>query len=86
MLAAAAALVGCGSRGSSACTSPGRSTFVFVATPRSGDHVSSGFGVEGCSSTFEGNVVWTLSGRSGRCSHTATRRAEAGSRGGSGSG
>ena len=40
--------------------------FIFVADPRSGDRVSSGFQVRGCSSTFEANVNWRLRGRDGR--------------------
>ncbi|MDA0364253.1 MAG: Gmad2 immunoglobulin-like domain-containing protein [Chloroflexi bacterium] len=39
--------------------------FVFVTTPESGDEVVSGFGVEGCSRTFESNVKWVLYDRSG---------------------
>jgi hypothetical protein len=41
-------------------------SFVFVESPASGDRVSSGFKVEGCSSTFEGTVNWQLVGRNGR--------------------
>ncbi len=67
MLVAAAAAGGCGGKsGSSACASPGKAAFVFVETPRSGDRVSSGFTVKGCSSTFEGNVIWILRSRTGR--------------------
>ena len=67
MLIAAAAAGGCGGKsGSDACSSPGRAAFVFVETPRSGDRVSSGFAVKGCSSTFEGNVTWSLRSRTGR--------------------
>lgn len=40
--------------------------FIFVADPRSGDRVSSGFQVRGCSSTFEANLNWRLRGRDGR--------------------
>jgi hypothetical protein len=40
--------------------------FVFVESPASGDRVSNGFKVHGCSSTFEGTVTWQLVGRNGR--------------------
>lgn len=40
--------------------------FIFVDDPRSGDRVSSGFRVSGCSSTFEASVNWRLRGRDGR--------------------
>jgi hypothetical protein len=40
--------------------------FVFVVTPASGDRVSSGFEVSGCSSTFEGSLEWRLEARDGR--------------------
>jgi hypothetical protein len=65
-------LLGCGRSGpdSGTCAAgahaPRGSTFVFVRTPSSGDRVSSGFRVEGCSSTFEANVIWTLRARDGR--------------------
>lgn len=39
--------------------------FIFVVAPRSGERVSSGFGVRGCSSTFEATVNWRLRGRDG---------------------
>lgn len=39
--------------------------FVFVSRPRSGERVSSGFTVEGCSRTFESNVPWKLLDASG---------------------
>ena len=55
-----------GKNRSSACASPGKAAFVFVETPRSGDRVSTGFTVKGCSSTFEGNVIWSLRSRTGR--------------------
>ena len=42
------------------------SAFVFVESPASGDRVSNGFKVHGCSSTFEGTVTWLLVGRNGR--------------------
>ena len=61
MLVAAAAAGGCGGKsGSSACASPGKAAFVFVETPRSGEPLSSGFTVKGCSRTFAGNVIWIL--------------------------
>jgi Immunoglobulin-like domain of bacterial spore germination len=40
--------------------------FIFVEDPRSGERVSSGFQVRGCSSTFEASVNWRLRGRDGR--------------------
>ena len=40
--------------------------FVFVESPASGDRVSNGFKVDGCSSTFEGTVTWQLVARNGR--------------------
>jgi len=67
VLIAAAAAGGCGGKSSSdACSNAGKAAFVFVEAPRSGDRVSSGFTVKGCSSTFEGNVVWWLRSRTGR--------------------
>jgi hypothetical protein len=39
--------------------------FVFVQAPRSGERVSNGFRVTGCSSTFEATVNWRLRGRNG---------------------
>lgn len=39
---------------------------IFVEDPRSGERVSSGFQVRGCSSTFEASVNWRLRGRDGR--------------------
>jgi hypothetical protein len=39
--------------------------FIFVDAPRSGERVSSGFRVTGCSSTFEATVNWRLRGRDG---------------------
>jgi hypothetical protein len=39
--------------------------FVFVDDPKSGERVSSGFRVSGCSSTFEASVNWRLRGRDG---------------------
>jgi hypothetical protein len=35
-------------------------SFVFLSTPHSGERVSSGFTVRGCSRTFESNVPWKL--------------------------
>jgi hypothetical protein len=40
--------------------------FVFVEDPKSGERVSSGFRVSGCSSTFEASVNWRLRGRDGK--------------------
>lgn len=40
-------------------------TFIFVKSPHSGERVSSGFTVSGCSRTFESNVVWRLLARDG---------------------
>lgn len=40
--------------------------FIFVDDPSSGERVSSGFQVRGCSSTFEASVSWRLRGRDGR--------------------
>lgn len=39
--------------------------FVFVQSPHSGDRVSTGFTVSGCSRTFESTVVWKLKARDG---------------------
>jgi len=69
---AASALAGCVGDGDEAnvCADHehalSRSPFVFVQEPRSGERVSSGFRVSGCSSTFEANVTWQLRGRDGR--------------------
>lgn len=41
-------------------------SFVIVETPRSGQRVSSGFVVTGCSRTFESNVNWILKNRNGQ--------------------
>jgi Immunoglobulin-like domain of bacterial spore germination len=38
---------------------------IFVKAPPSGERVSSGFRVTGCSSTFEATVNWRLRGRDG---------------------
>lgn len=40
-------------------------SFVIATTPRAGDRVNSGFGVAGCSRTFESNVQWRLTARDG---------------------
>jgi hypothetical protein len=40
--------------------------FIFVEDPRSGERVSSGFEVRGCSSTFEASVNWRLRDRTGK--------------------
>lgn len=69
--AAAAAAAGCGGgRTAGVCANADgaltSTAFVFVQSPRSGERVSSGFRVAGCSSTFEANVVWRLRGRDGR--------------------
>jgi hypothetical protein len=66
-------LAGCGGGGggekADACASaegaPGNTAFVFVQAPNSGERVSSGFLVTGCSSTFEATVNWRLRGRDG---------------------
>lgn len=42
------------------------SAFVFVQAPGSGERVTSGFRVSGCSSTFEATLDWQLLGRDGR--------------------
>jgi hypothetical protein len=69
---AATVLAGCagGSDEADVCANDNgalsRSPFVFVQVPRSGERVSSGFRVSGCSSTFEANVTWHLRGRDGR--------------------
>ncbi len=39
--------------------------FVIATAPAAGARVSSGFGVSGCSRTFESTVVWRLHGRDG---------------------
>jgi hypothetical protein len=71
MLAATAALAGCGGGGSASACKNGdgaldNAAFVFVQSPATGERVSSGFRVSGCSSTFEGNVIWLLRSRTGR--------------------
>jgi hypothetical protein len=68
---ATVALAGCGGGGHEAdvCANGDgaldRAVFVFVEAPRSGERVSSGFRVTGCSSTFEANVSWRLRARDG---------------------
>jgi hypothetical protein len=67
-----AALAGCGGSGGKddACSDKDgaltNAAFVFVGSPTSGERVSSGFQVSGCSSTFEGTVVWRLAAKDGR--------------------
>lgn len=41
------------------------SSFVFVESPRSGERVSAGFTVTGCSNTFEATVAWHLLAQDG---------------------
>jgi len=70
-LVAVATLAGCGGGGKDdVCSNEGgelsSSSFVFVQSPSSGERVSSGFEVSGCSSTFEGTVVWGLAGKNGK--------------------
>ena len=66
-----AALAGCGggSPEDGVCANAdgalGNTAFVFVETPRSGERVSSGFRVTGCSSTFEASLNWRLRARDG---------------------
>ena len=68
---AVVALAGCGGGGgkNDACSDKDgaltNAAFVFVGSPTSGERVSSGFEVSGCSSTFEGTVVWRLSAKDG---------------------
>lgn len=48
------------------CADPPSGTdLIFVTEPQPGQSVSSPFTVEGCSSTFEANVVWELVDRDG---------------------
>jgi len=67
---AAAAAAGCGGGPRGACSNDDgaltQAAFVFVEAPRSGERVSSGFRVTGCSSTFEATLAWTLRARDGR--------------------
>jgi hypothetical protein len=66
-----AALAGCGGNGGhdDVCSDKDgaltNAAFVFVDSPASGERVSSGFHVTGCSSTFEGTVVWRLAAKDG---------------------
>jgi len=68
---AVAALAGCGGSGGKddVCSNKDGAltdaAFVFVDSPASGERVSSGFKVSGCSSTFEGTVVWRLAAKDG---------------------
>jgi len=67
----AGALAACGGHGrNGVCSNRDgaltRAAFVFVQSPASGERVSSGFEVSGCSSTFESTVGWRLLARSGR--------------------
>jgi Immunoglobulin-like domain of bacterial spore germination len=68
----AAALAGCGGGESAAgvCDDDdeilARSSFVIVESPASGERVSNGFRVTGCSNTFEATVGWRLRARDGR--------------------
>ncbi len=69
----AAALVGATSGGGAdtgaACdtmdSAPGDAAFVIATTPLAGARVTSGFGVTGCSRTFESTVNWRLLARDG---------------------
>ncbi len=70
MVTGTAALTGCGGAGGeNVCKNSdgalSNAAFVFVQSPRSGERVSSGFRVTGCSSTFEATVDWRLRGRDG---------------------
>lgn len=56
----------------------GRSAFVFVQSPASGERVADGFRVSGCSNTFEATVNWRLQARDGR--ELASGFAQGGSR------
>jgi hypothetical protein len=68
---AVAVLAGCGDGGTDTdvCADGdhalSKTAFVFVQSPLSGERVSSGFRVTGCSRTFEGNVMWRLRARDG---------------------
>jgi hypothetical protein len=67
---AALAAAGCGAGGHSVCANGDgaltNAAFVFVEGPRSGDRVTNGFDVSGCSSTFEATIDWSLRARDGR--------------------
>jgi Immunoglobulin-like domain of bacterial spore germination len=65
-----AALAGCGGSGKrDVCSNKDdaltNAAFVFVETPVSGQRVSPGFDVSGCSSTFESTVSWRLEAKDG---------------------
>lgn len=45
---------------------PADEDHIFVTEPGSGDEVSTTFTVEGCSSTYEANVIWELLDADGR--------------------
>jgi Immunoglobulin-like domain of bacterial spore germination len=62
-----AALAGCGGdHAAGPCASAdGALGFVFVEAPASGERVSSGFRVSGCSSTYEATLHWRLLARDG---------------------
>src|SRR5829696_3746701 len=67
----AALLTGCGGeQGVDVCANSdgalSNAGFTFVEEPRSGERVSSGFEVRGCSSTFEASVNWHLRDRTGK--------------------
>ena len=72
VVAASASIVvgGCGggsSGGAAACADDApEGARVVVEEPQSGEEVSSGFDVRGCSSTFEANVRWRLRRADGR--------------------
>jgi hypothetical protein len=59
----------CGASEDDVCANSGAALrgvgFIFVVDPRSGERVSSGFQVNGCSSTFEATLNWRLRGRDG---------------------
>jgi len=68
---AVAGLAGCGGGGrQDVCSNDdgalSNAAFVFVDSPSSGDRVTSGFAVSGCSSTFESTIGWRLFARNGR--------------------
>lgn len=71
VVAGVGVLAGCGGADKKAdvCANPdgalSDAAFVFVQSPSSGERVSSGFRVTGCSSTFEATVNWRLRGRDG---------------------
>ena len=64
----AAVAAGCGGgHGGGVCDGvDGGLGFVFVKAPASGERVSSGFRVKGCSSTYEATLHWRLVARDGR--------------------